>query len=90
MTTITAEALGLNLTITDELKQALKKGALFITTGGTTLRVEEVEPLTENGMTEAQERELLKRWKQAEADVKAGRCVTFTTKEEMLAHLESL
>lgn len=89
MTTITAEELGKSLT--DKITEALKKGALFITAGGRTLRVEEVdEPLTENGLTELEERALLKAIKEGEADYEAGRYTTVRNREELQSFLDSL
>lgn len=88
MTTITAEAFAMNLE--RYLKEALKRG-IQITTGGRTLRVEKVdEPLTENGMTEREEQELLKAIQEGEADYEAGRYTTIRSTEELHSFLDSL
>lgn len=80
MTTITAEALGLNLT--DEFYQALKKGVLFVQLEGRTLRIEEVD--------RAQSEEELKRaWDKARADQAQGRLQRTNNPDELLALLDS-
>lgn len=89
MTTITAEELGERLT--DKIIEAIKKGDLFITAGGRTLRVVEVEePLTENGLTEREEEELKERWTKAQKDQEAGGLTRTNTPQEITALLESL
>ena len=71
MTTITAEAFAMN--VERYLKQAIKHGLWVITPEGHILLVEASEPLTANGMTEAEELALLKAVQEGEEDVKAGR-----------------
>ena len=71
MTTITAEAFAMN--VERYLKQAIKYGLRVITPEGHILLVEASEPLTANGMTEAEELALLKAVQEGEEDVKAGR-----------------
>lgn len=89
MTTITAEELGERLT--DKIIEAIKKGDLFITAGGRTLRVVEVEePLTENGLTEREEEELKERWTKARKDQEAGGLTRTNTPQEITALLKSL
>jgi len=62
MTTITAEAFAMN--VERYLKQAIKHGLRVITPEGHMLLVEASEPLTANGMTEAEELALLKAYRQ--------------------------
>ena len=81
MTTITAEAFAMN--VERYLKQAIKHGLRVITPEGHILLVEASEPLTANGMTEAEELALLKAVQEGEEDVNAGRVHTKRSTESV-------